>query len=265
MRRYGRWLILSTLLVGATLAGVTRPATAAELVDEIKQRGTMRFCVADWPYLAKDPKTGKWTGYDADLAEALAGRLGVKVEFVDSSWGNIIPALLAKKCDVAWGGFFHTAERAQVVDYTKDVHNTGLVVVVKQGETRFKSYDDLNKPNVVFSELADIGEIEARKNFPNATVKILQTDNTNQQALEVAAGRADANVTDVLLAYELIEKKAGIQILPGPIINKSDLGMLVRKDTPELKEAINAFITESEANGALKALAVKHKVPEGFK
>jgi polar amino acid transport system substrate-binding protein len=265
MRRHGRWLALAIVIASVAFLGTPRPAGAAGLVDEIKQRGTMRFCVADWPYLTKDPKTGKWTGYDADLAEALASRFGAKVEFVDSSWGNMIPALLAKKCDVAWGGFFHTEERQKVVDYTKDVHNTGLVVVVKQGETRFKSYADLNKPGVVFSELADIGEIEARKNFPQATIKILQTDNTNQQALEVAAGRADANVTDVLLAYELIEKKAGIQILPGPIINKSDLGMLVRKDTPELKEAINAFITESEANGLLTSLAVKHKVPEGFK
>ncbi len=265
MKRYGRWLAVTALVASGTLLGVAPPARAAGLVDEIKQRGTMRFCVADWPYLTKDPKTGKWTGYDADLAEALAGRVGAKVEFVDSSWGNMIPALLAKKCDVAWGGFFHTAEREKVVDYTKDVHNTGLVVVVKQGETRFKSYADLNKAGIVFSELADIGEIEAKKNFPLATVKIIQTDNTNQQALEVAAGRADANVTDVLLANELIEKKAGIQILAGPIINKSDLGMLVRKDTPELKEAINAFITESEANGLLKSLAVKHKVPEGFK
>jgi polar amino acid transport system substrate-binding protein len=265
MRRCGRWLILTALVASATFLGTTRPSGAAGLVDEIKQRGTMRFCVADWPYLQKDPKTGKWSGYDADLAEALAGRLGAKAEFVDSSWGNMIPALLAKKCDVAWGGFFHTEERQKVVDYTKDVHNTGLVVVVKQGETRFKAYEDLNKAGITFSELADIGEIEARKNFPRAAVKILQTDNTNQQALEVAAGRADANVTDVLLAYELIDKKAGIQILPGPIINKSDLGMLVRKDTPELKEAINAFITESETNGLLKSLAVKYKVPEGFK
>jgi polar amino acid transport system substrate-binding protein len=265
MTRFGRWLALAALLVIMPVLGAARSGAAAGLVDEIKQRGAMRFCVADWPYLTKDPKTGKWTGYDADLAEALARRLGVKVEYVDSSWGNIIPALLAKKCDVGWGGFFHTAEREKVVDYTKDVHNTGLVVVVKQGETRFKSYEDLNKPGITFSELADIGEIEARKNFPKATVKILQTDNTNQQALEVAAGRADANVTDVLLAYELIEKKAGIQILPGPIINKSDLGMLVRKDSPDLKEAINAFITASEADGTLKALAVKHKVPEGFK
>ena len=265
MTRFGRWLALAGLLGTMTILGNPPSGAAAGLVDEIKQRGAMRFCVADWPYLTKDPKTGKWTGYDADLAEALARRLGVKVEYVDSSWGNIIPALLAKKCDVGWGGFFHTAEREKVVDYTKDVHNTGLVVVVKQGETRFKSYEDLNKPGVTFSELADIGEIEARKNFPKATVKILQTDNTSQQALEVAAGRADANVTDVLLAYELIEKKAGIQILPGPIINKSDLGMLVRKDSLDLKEAINAFITASEADGTLKALAVKHKVPEGFK
>jgi hypothetical protein len=43
------------------------------------------------------------------------------------------------------------------------------------------------------------------------------------------------------------------------------LGMLVRKDSPDLKEAINAFIPAAEADGTLKALAVKHKVPEGFK
>ena len=256
------WTVTAALALSAGLAPAAR---AAGLVDEVKQRGTVRLCVADWPYLSKDPKTGKWAGYDADLAELFATRLGAKAEFVDSSWGNIIPALLAKKCDVAWGGFFHTAEREKVVDYTKPVHNTGLVVVLKQGETRFKTYDDLNKPGVVFSELADIGEIEARKNFPRATVKILQTDNTNQQALEVAAGRADANLTDVLLAYELIEKKAGIQIMPGPIINKSDLGMLVRKDTPEMKEALNAFIDDLDKRGTLKELAAKHKVPEGFR
>jgi hypothetical protein len=66
-------------------------------------------------------------------------------------------------------------------------------------------------------------------------------------------------------SYELIQKKAGMQILPGPIINKSDLGMLVRKDSPDLKEATIAFIMASGADGTLKALAVKHEVPEGLK
>jgi polar amino acid transport system substrate-binding protein len=259
-------MVVAGLLLGlVALAGPGPEAEAAGLVDEIKKRGVVRLCVADWPYMQKDPKTGQWTGYDADLGALYGKRLGVKVEYVDSSWGNIIPALSAKKCDVAWGGFFRTAEREKVVDYTKPVHNTGLVVVLKQGETRFKSYEDLNKPGVVFSELADIGEIEARKNFPKATVKVLQTDNTNQQALEVAAGRADANLTDVLLAYELIEKKAGIQIMPGPIINKSDLGMLVRKDSKELLEDLNAFIEGLDKAGTFRELARKYKVPEGFR
>jgi ABC-type amino acid transport substrate-binding protein len=265
MRRFGR-ILTATVLAGAVAwLAAARDGAAAGLLDEVKQRGVIKLCVADWPYLQKDPKTGKWTGYDADLADLYAARLGVKVEYVDSSWGNMIPALLAKKCDISWGGWFFRPERAQVADYTKPVHNTGLVVVVRQGETRFKSYADLDKPGIVFSELADIGEIEARKNFPKATVRVLQTDNTNQQALEVAAGRADANVTDVLLANELIEKKAGIQILPGPIINQSDLGMLVRKDSKDLLESVNKFIDDMEANGTFKALAQKYKVPAGFR
>lgn len=265
MRRSSRTNAIVALLGVMTVLASVGIGAAAGLLDEIKQRSALKLCAADWPYLQKDPKTGKWTGYDADLAEIYAGRLGVKVEWVDSSWGNMIPALLAKKCDVAWGGWFYRPERAEVADYTKGVHNTGLAVVVRQGETRFKSYEDLNKPGIVFSELADIGEIEARKNFPKATVKVLQTDNTNQQALEVAAGRADANLTEVLLAYELIEKKAGIQLLPGPIINQSDLGLLVRKDSKDLLESLNKFIDDMEANGTFKTLGVKYKVPQGFR
>ncbi len=265
MRRNASVTVIAMLVVLIGIPGTIRPGSAAGLVDEIKQRGVLKLCVADWPFIQKDPKTGKWTGYDADLAEIYAGRLGVKVEWIDSSWGNMIPALLAKKCDASWGGWFFRPERAEVAAYTKGVHNTGLVVVVRQGETRFKSYEDLNKSGIVFSELADIGEIEAKKNFPNATVKVLQTDNTNQQALEVAAGRADANLTDVQLANDLVDKKAGIQILPGPIINKSDLGMLVRKDSQDLLESLNKFIEDMEANGTFKTLAQKYKVPEGFR
>jgi len=51
MTRSGRWLTLAALLTAVTILGDARPGMAAGLVEEIKQRGTMRFCVADWPYL----------------------------------------------------------------------------------------------------------------------------------------------------------------------------------------------------------------------
>jgi polar amino acid transport system substrate-binding protein len=194
-----------------------------------------------------------------------AKRLGVKVQWVDSSWGNIIPTVMAKKCDIAWGVFFYRPEREKVIDQTRPIHNTGLLVVVRADDTRFKSYQDLNKKGIVFSQLADIGEVEAKKNFPNATVRVIQSDQVNAQSLEVVSGRADANLTDALLAYDLVKKKAGVKIIPGPIIRRSNMVFILRKDSKDLLASVNKFITDVDTNGTLKALGQKYGIPPGFK
>lgn len=260
----GGWLAMVALVLSILLIPVL-PTSSAGLLDDIKQRGAIKLCTADSPYIMKDPTTGNWVGYDAELAQMYATRLGVKLEWVDSSWGNMIPALLAQKCDISWGVWFHTDERAKIVGYTVGVHNTGLLVVVRTNETRFNSYADLNKAGVTFSQLADIGEIEAKKNFPNATIKVIQSDNTNAQSLEVVAGRADANLTDALLAYDLVKKKAGVKIVQGPIIKKSDLAFLVRKENKDLLQSFNSFIADLQGKGTLTAMGQKYGIPPGFR
>lgn len=240
-------------------------ASGAGLLDTIKSRGAFQVCVADYPYMQKDPATGQWVGYDAELAKMFASTLGVKVEWVDVSWGDIVPALLAKKCDAVWSAPFVTPERAKVVDFTNTVHDAGLLVVVRKGDTRFTSYDSLNSPNVTFVELPDVSEKSAKTHFPKANVKIIQSDNVNAPALEVAAGRADANVADALLAYDLVQKNAGVQIVKGPILDRSDEAYMVRKDSPDLLAAVNKFLADMAANGTLKQLAAKYHVPPGFR
>ena len=255
-------------MIGLALAIVLVPATlvsGAGVLADIKQRGTLKLCTADSPYIQKDPKTGNWVGYDADLADMYAKQLGVKVQWVDSSWGNIIPTTLAKKCDIAWGVFFYRPEREKTIDQTKPIHNTGLLVVVRADDNRFKSYQDLNKKGIVFSQLADIGETEAKKNFPNATVRVIQSDQVNAQSLEVVAGRADANLTDALLAYDLVKKNAGVKIVSGPIIRRSNMVFILRKDSKDLLASVNKFITDVDANGTLKTFGQKYGIPPGFK
>jgi len=249
----------------AAMLVMPRGAAGAGLLETIKSRGALQLCVADYPYIQKDPATGQWVGYDADLATMFAARIGVKVQWVDVSWANIVPALLAQKCDAVWSAPFVTPERAKVVDFTNTVHDAGLLVVVRKGDTRFSSYADLNSPAVTFVELPDVSEKSARANFPKANVKIIQSDNVNAPALEVAAGRADANVADALLAYDLVQKNAGVQIVKGAILDRSDEAYMVRKDSPDLLAAVNAFLADMAKNGTLKQLAAKYHVPPGFR
>lgn len=260
--------ILMGLLAVILLIAVTPVLVSAEtgLLAQIKQRGTLKLCVADSPYLKKDPATGEWTGYDADLAHAYAQSIGAKVVWVDSSWGNIIPTVQAGKCDIAWGAFFKLPERAKVVDYTVTTHNTGLLVIVRKDDKRFQSYQDLAKSGLTFAQLPEPPIIaHAKELSPQATIKIIQSDNVMAPALEVLAGRADANVTDALLCYDLVKKNSLARILNGPIIAKTDMGFILRKGNKDLLDSVNAFLTAETNNGTMAKLGAKYGIPPGFK
>lgn len=258
--RQSGWFVLLALALVVVLSQATISLGAGRLA-EIKQRGTVRLCAADWPYLIKDPKSGQWAGWDADLAGMYASQLGVKVAWVDSSWGNIVPSLAANKCDLAWAALRSTPERAKVLDFSKPIHKLGLVVVVRANDNRFKSYADLNKPGIVFSELADIGEVAAKKYFPKATVRVIESDNVVAQSQEVISGRADANVNDMLIARDLVQKKAGVKIVPGPVLEQSVVSLAVRKGDSEVLDSVNKFIATVFSDGTMKKLAQKYNLP----
>jgi cyclohexadienyl dehydratase len=258
--RQSGWLTFFVLALVVALSQSTISLGASRLA-EIKQHGSLRLCAADWPYLVKDAKTGQWVGWDVDLANMYAAQLGVKVAWVDSSWGNIVPSVAANKCDVAWAALRHTPERAKVLDFSAPIHKLGLVVIVRENDNRFKSYDDLNKPGIVFSELADIGEVAAKKNFPNAKIRIIESDSVIAQSQEVIAGRADANVNDMLIARDLVKKKAGVKIIPGPVLELSEVAFAVQKGDKEVLDSVNKFVASVWADGTMKKLAQKYDLP----
>src|SRR5262249_19742492 len=91
-----------------------------------------------------------------------------------------------------------TPERALTVVFTDPYNVYGWSVMVRDG-TSYTTWEDLNKAGVVISVLAGTADEQtAKRNFPKATVKPLVSENVNAPRLEVANGRADAVVTDLL-------------------------------------------------------------------
>ena len=106
-------------LCGFALAGKLQQQLAAEsTLEQILKRGTMRVGMDTFvPWAMKD-KTGKFVGFEIDVARRLAEDMGVKVEFVPTKWAGIIPALLTGKFDVVIGGMGIRPKRALKVNFT---------------------------------------------------------------------------------------------------------------------------------------------------
>src|SRR3954453_17191467 len=119
--------VRALLAVVLSVAVAAAPVAASETIKQIKDRGSLQTCLAETaPMAVRDPATGKWSGYNINMAEDLARELGVKLDIVDQSYATIVPALLGKKCDIVMAPLLVNAQRAQVVAVSLDRKSTRL-------------------------------------------------------------------------------------------------------------------------------------------
>ena len=86
-------------------------------------------------------ENGKKTGFDVELVEAVAAKMGKKVEWVDIDFKGLVPGLIAKRYDMAVSAIYITDERKKVVDFTQPYYAGGLVAMVKDGSSIAKLAD----------------------------------------------------------------------------------------------------------------------------
>jgi ABC-type amino acid transport substrate-binding protein len=176
------------------MLGWIQPGHAADdLLQKIKQRGTLLVCEAPYPpYNVKNPKTNQWEGVNVDLVNEMAKGLGVKVEHVDNSFATLIPSLSTGKCDISAAATYVTPGRAEQVLFTNSYSaDTKTAFVPKDSPAH--TYADLDKPGIVITSRSGTAEATfAQHFFKHATVKLTTSDATQAHLLEVAAKRADA-------------------------------------------------------------------------
>lgn len=127
-------------------AGIAAGAQAADLLDTVKSRGTLKIAVEGTypPFNFKDQKTNELTGFDVDVAKLLAAKLGVKPEFVTTEWSGILAGLSAGKYDVIVNQVGITEQRQQAFDFSNPYTLSSPQLIVRKNEQRdFKSLDDL--------------------------------------------------------------------------------------------------------------------------
>jgi cystine transport system substrate-binding protein len=237
-------------------AGLALPAMAADLLDTVKARGTLRVAMEGTypPFNYKDQKTGQMTGYDVEVARLLAARMGLKPEFISTEWSAILAGLNAGKYDVIISQVGITPQREQSFDFSEPYTYSSPQIVVRSNESaNYKSLADLKGKKVGVGQ-GTVFE-QQLKTVPGIDIKSYPA--TPETLQDLAFGRIDAAVNDSLMVPFLL-KTSHLPIRAGARVGiVSQMGIPFVKGNPKFKAALNKAIDDAKADGSLKQISMK--------
>lgn len=247
---------LSPWLAALLLAGATVGAQAADLLDTVKARGTLKVALEGNypPFNFKDPKTSELTGFEVDVAKLLAAKLGLKPEFTTTEWSGILAGLGAGKYDVIINQVGITDERQKAFDFSDPYTLSSAQLIVRKDEKRqFNSLEDLKGKKLGLGQGTNFEQ--KAKSVPGIDVKTYP--GSPEYLSDLANGRIDAALNDSLLVGYLL-KSSNLPLKGGAPVGSIDkIGIPFAKGNPQFKAALNKALAEILQDGSFKQVSVK--------
>lgn len=236
----------------------------ALLPADIRSRGSIKVASnVEYPpfeYYDTDNKT--IVGLDKDLADALGAKLGVKLEFNNMSFDAIIPALAAKRFDMAMSAMTDNAERRKQVDFV-DYFSSGGGFLVKTGNPKnVKTLDDICGLTVAIDKgTTNVADAEkASKACTDAGKPAVKADvypGTSKIVLALQNGRADIAMLDTSAAAYIAQENKGQFEVPGAAYEAKPYGIVFPKGSTLLQQAIQKALEDLIADGTYGKILAK--------
>jgi lysine-arginine-ornithine-binding protein len=207
------------------------------------------------PFNQVDP-SGELIGFDIDIAQALCDNMGVECVFVRQDWDGIIPGLLAGKYDAIASSMSITEERKQAVEFTDPYYSNKLRFVAAKAVGRDATGFEAK---VIGAQRGKIGA-SYLEDHPIQGAEVKLYDNLANAYRDLAAGRIDAILADMLVSYEWLNTEEGenLAFVGEPIDIGDKIGIAVRKDDTKLLARFNAALAEIIADGTYDELNTKY-------
>ncbi len=202
-------------------------------------------------------KDGNLQGFDIDIAKALCDEMKVECKFVTQDWDGIIPGLLAKKYDAIVASMSDTPERRKAVAFSNKYYSNMLRFAAPKG-TALKPTEDGMKGKTIGAQRATIAAQYAKEKFKGSEVKVYDTQ--ENAWLDLGAGRTDAVLADMLVAYEWLNTPEGqnYAFLGDSFDIDDHIAIAVRKQDKDLVKKLNAAIEAIRANGTYAKINAKY-------
>lgn len=243
------------LIALATLLALAAPgAHAQDTLAQIKQKGEM-VAGNGGAYPPFDMVIdGQLAGFDIDMGNEIARRMGVKIKWEKIDFSGIIAALTSKRVDLLITAMTKTPERAQRIGFSVSYYETGIAAALKPG-VKIDSPKDL-AGKVVAVQVGTSGERYIRDNF-GSVVKELKVFNEFPLAFaDVEAGRADAVVNTLPVVRYNASRRGNKLAIAGPWTS-TDVGINVRLEDTALMAEINRHLEALKTDGFLAKLDQK--------
>ncbi len=196
-------------------------------------------------------------GIDAEIAAAIAEKLGMTLEIVDMEFDSILTAVNESSVDFGMAGMTITEDRLLEVDFSISYANGVQSIIVKE-DSAITSVDDLYAEGASYKvgvQLGTTGDIYATDDFGASNVTTYS--NGNEAVLALLGGSVDCVIIDNEPAKALVAANPGLKILETAYANE-DYAICVKKGNSDLLGKLDAAILELTADGTIAAIVAKY-------
>ena len=245
---------------GSTAASGTAASVAPAAGDQLSNiQSSGKLIVAlegAWQPWSYHDESDTLVGYDVEVSRAIAEKLGVEPEYVESDWDSLFAGLDAGRYDMVCNGVEVTEERAKTYAFTTPYGYIHTALAVRKDNEDIHSFEDL-KGKTTANSLAST-YMELAESY-GATVQGIDTLEETIQLL--TAGRIDATLNADVSFYDYLNVHPDADFkLVAQTEDASHVAIPLRKGdaSATLLEAINTAIEELRADGTLKELSEKY-------
>ena len=256
-RVYGLFA-LAVLIFGATTPATVSSSLAQSTLEKIQQRGKLLAGVRfDYPPNGSVDGQGNNLGFGPDIARAFAERLGVEVEFVQTTSKNRIPMLLNGQIDADIGPTTPTKTRDEVVDFSYTYIVDQAVIMVREGESK--------DPKAYFNSDKVVGALQGssfvglwKDHSPEANIKEYQE--FPQLVVALAQGKVDVVPVTEGSVYDLIEKlgDGAKDLAVGDVFYQDTHAIGLRENDSDWRDWVNWALQRMWADGSFQKIYKKH-------
>jgi polar amino acid transport system substrate-binding protein len=258
-----RLLAAVTLGAAALSASAQQPPAAAGYWQNVQKTGVLRCGAAVAPpYVIRDPATGNYSGFFADLCRDFAEVLKVKPQFVDTTWDNIVAGLQSGKWDLSLA-LNRTPARAMAVNFSIPAMQYQISLAYNKKNPKLpanpRSVADVDKPELTIAVMSGTAQDKAISAVVKKA-KLLRLPSNDETRLAVISKRADllVDASDTNLLFTQSNPDWAVAFNPAPALAIQGVAFGL---PPQLSASdvavVNIFLEEKVATGQVDALIRK--------